>query len=267
MCPICKIEIIHTNKNNGKRFEGKPCKKCSPTVEKNKSKNYKNVCVSCGIIELTKYKQRVKFEWMCEKCRYKVTKSCVICGNVFSSRKYDIGKTCSDKCKFIMIAQNMGGPDTINISQIGEYKINRRVGGGKNQAKESNGMWGKKHSEETKTKIRIKRTSRFNTTGISPRINPIACKVIDEYGKQMGYEFQHGMNGGEYYIEELGYYVDGYDSINNVVVEYDELYHQQPKQKELDSIRQQQIIEKLNCKFVRLVEQKDGSILYNILNS
>lgn len=39
--------------------------------------------------------------------------------------------------------------------------------------------------------------------------NTTACKFIDEYGKQHGYNFRHALNGGEIMI--AGYFVDGYD--------------------------------------------------------
>lgn len=267
ICPVCGVEVIHTNKNNGKRFEGKPCKNCSVFVKKTKPKSYKNLCIQCGVIEDVRYIQRVSPNWLCEKCRYSVVKPCVICGTLYSSRKYDKGTTCSYKCKFMLIAKNMGGDDVVNISQLDKYKINRRVGGGKSQANEENGMYGKSHSSETKQKMRLKRSQRFIETGITPRVNPKACEEIDKFGNTMGYSFQHGLNGGEYYIKELGYWVDGYDAENNIVVEYDEIHHQQEKNKQKDLVRQQQIIEKLGCKFVRLIEQKDGTTLYNILNS
>ena len=48
-------------------------------------------------------------------------------------------------------------------------------------------------------------------------------------------------------------YVDGYDSINNVVYEVDEKYHKYQITK--DFIREHKIKEKIDCKIVRI---KDG---------
>ncbi|MFW6219773.1 MAG: hypothetical protein ACOC1O_01620 [bacterium] len=75
-----------------------------------------------------------------------------------------------------------------------------------------------------------------------------------EYGRKYGYEFQHAENGGEYYIEHLGYFVDGYDIDNNVVIEYDEKYHFDinGNLKDKDKLRQKEIIEYLKCKFIRI---------------
>lgn len=85
---------------------------------------------------------------------------------------------------------------------------------------------------------------------ISPTINPKACKVIDEYGKQNGYNFQHGLNGGEFCIKELGYWVDGYDRDKNVVIEYYERRHNRTKDKIRDEKRRLEIIDFLKCKFI-----------------
>jgi hypothetical protein len=65
---------------------------------------------------------------------------------------------------------------------------------------------------------------------------------------------QHAMNGCEFYIKELGYWVDGYDQVNNIVYEFDEKYHfdKNGNLKEKDKIRQQEIIYLLNCKIIRI---------------
>ena len=41
------------------------------------------------------------------------------------------------------------------------------------------------------------------------------------------------------------FYVDGYDPIRNVILEYDGKYHHKPGQKEKDEIRQQKILDTL----------------------
>jgi hypothetical protein len=93
--------------------------------------------------------------------------------------------------------------------------------------------------------------------GINPKMfyNPKACDAIDEYGKLHGYNFQHAMNGGEFYIKELGYSVDGYDKEKNIVIEYYEKYHTRPKQIKKDLERQKLITEFLKCQFIILNEK------------
>ena len=87
-----------------------------------------------------------------------------------------------------------------------------------------------------------------------PFFNKDACALIDEYGKKHGYQFQHAMNGGEYHIKELGYWVDGYDSEKNVVIEVDEAHHfdVNGNLSEKDIRRQAEIEDFLQCKFIRL---------------
>jgi len=131
----------------------------------------------------------------------------------------------------------------------------------KSNSGKNNGFYGKKHKKETLKIIGIK--SRLNLINrikffsnsnypIKTNYNPRACQIIDEYGNENGYNFQHAMNGGEFYIKELGYWVDGYDKDKNVVVEYYEKHHK--KQIERDEKRKQEIIEHLGCKFVEIFE-------------
>lgn len=52
----------------------------------------------------------------------------------------------------------------------------------------------------------------------------------------------------------LRYWVDGYDINKNVVIEFDEIHHNKKKQKFKDMNRQNNIINHLNCSFIRLDE-------------
>ena len=91
-----------------------------------------------------------------------------------------------------------------------------------------------------------------NNGGLFISYNPNSIPIIEEYGNIHGYKFQHAENGGEYQV--CGYFVDGYDKEKNVVIEYDEKHHftKNGKLKESDKIRQQNIINELNCKFIRI---------------
>lgn len=88
--------------------------------------------------------------------------------------------------------------------------------------------------------------------GFVATFNPIACRLIDEYGKQNGYNFQHALNGGELYLKDVNYWVDGYDKDKNVVIEYYEKQHKYRKQK--DDTRLSEIKNHLQCKFIILHE-------------
>lgn len=113
-------------------------------------------------------------------------------------------------------------------------------------------------SPETKLKhrlIRINQISRdyFDGNQTIPNWNRIACQKIDEYGKQYGYDFQHAMNGGEFFIKDLGYFVDGYDKEKNTVIEYYERYHDRQVRKDFE--REIEICNYLNCDFIILWEK------------
>tara|TARA_Y100000310_G_scaffold265701_1_gene276887 strand:- start:382 stop:1098 length:717 start_codon:yes stop_codon:yes gene_type:complete len=116
---------------------------------------------------------------------------------------------------------------------------------------------GKKVSKETRRKMRIHRIKTIQKQvkrggQVQPNYNINACKIIEKYGRENGYNFQHAENGGEYYVDELGYFVDGYDKEKNVVIEYYEKRHEY--QKEKDMMRQQEIVDNLKCKFIIINE-------------
>ena len=102
---------------------------------------------------------------------------------------------------------------------------------------------------------RIKEISKnkFDGYQVIPSFNRDACKIFDEIMLKDNIHIQHAMNGGEYYIEKLGYWLDGYDKINNVVYEFDERQHfVKGKLKEKDINRQKEIENFLKCSFIRI---------------
>jgi len=111
-------------------------------------------------------------------------------------------------------------------------------------------------SKETRRKLRLAYIKDMeNKYGqLFPNYNLEGCKLIDEYGKKHGYNFQHAENGGEYHIEELGYWIDGYDKEKNVVIEIDESFHFDidGSLSEKDINRQKEIEEFLKCEFIRI---------------
>mgnify|MGYP005628491393 CR=1 FL=1 len=110
--------------------------------------------------------------------------------------------------------------------------------------------------KEATKKIRIKFIKRMESRHgqMSPAYNPEACKLIDEYGKENNYSFQHAENGGEFHVKGLGYFVDGYDKERNTVIEIDERHHfdRYGNLNERDVQRQKEIISFLKCNFIRL---------------
>jgi hypothetical protein len=116
-------------------------------------------------------------------------------------------------------------------------------------------------SEKAKTKLRLKRIKeieedKYNGNQMMPSYNKSACKIFDNINTALGWNGKHAMNGGEHFIPELGYWLDYYEPIRNIVIEWDEPHHYNidGTLKEKDTIRQKQIEECLKCKFFRVKE-------------
>ena len=114
---------------------------------------------------------------------------------------------------------------------------------------------------EVRKKLRLKAIERMNRQNVVPSYNENSIPIIENYGKENGYNFQHATNGGE--VQVIGYFVDGYDKEKNVVIEYYEKWHK--RQIERDERRKQEIVDFLNCKFIILKETKVGydEYIYN----
>ena len=72
-------------------------------------------------------------------------------------------------------------------------------------------------SGETRRKMRLARIKyiekiRFHGGKMTPRFSIKACQYFDNLNKQNGWKLQHALNGGEVYLKELGYWLDGYDT-------------------------------------------------------
>lgn len=117
---------------------------------------------------------------------------------------------------------------------------------------------GKKWSPERKRLYRLQFIERLNAThkNFHPPYNKKACEYFGKLMMEQNCFIQHALNGGEYHIEELGYWLDGYDKQNNIAYEFDEKRHHyyNGMLKEKDKIRQQQIEDFLKCKFIRIKE-------------
>jgi transposase len=105
----------------------------------------------------------------------------------------------------------------------------------------------------------LKRNLNINLTTFKPNYNKRSIKIIEDFAKKNDYNFQHAENGGEYFIEEFCYWVDGYDKKNNVVVEYYETAHKY--QIKYDKTRLNKIIKHLDCLFIIIHE--DGRVEYH----
>lgn len=206
----------------------------------------------------------------------KYTKYCPNCGNeqvykrkrdlTASIRKNTLCLSCSNKIK----AEGKNNPmygkkhskETINkikekrkqqvfTDETREKMSKSRI----KHLKEYNTWKGRAHTDESRKKMRLSQIKYISKMKgqMFPKYNIDSIPIIEEYGKKNGYNFQHAENGGEYYIEELGYWVDAYDKENNVVLEIDEPRHKYYKN---DDKREQEIKDFLGCKFIRISFEK-----------
>jgi hypothetical protein len=124
--------------------------------------------------------------------------------------------------------------------------------------KENNPM----SNPESVRKIRIKaidriEKNRLNGNQLVPNYNKSSIPILENKAKELGIvDLQHAENGGEYYIKELGYWVDGYSMEKNIVIEYDERHHfdMNGELKIKDKKRQKEIEDYLGCQFIRIKE-------------
>jgi hypothetical protein len=264
MCPKCNNIIYYKNKLTTLLGIKKNscCKKCAaskslPVGMFEKNNNWYRICPTCNKEISYNNKDNAKWHYKqqydCKKCsaikrgpRNEITKlkiSRSLIGIPLSiERRSKIQKTLKQKFNTLEFKQK--------LSEIHSGK--------------GNGMYGKHHSVETRKKLRILNIERvsklkFNGKQLKPAFNINACSLIDEYGTQYGYNFQHALNGGEFYIKELGYWVDGYDKEKNIVLEIDESHHFDiyGNLHKKDVNRQKEIEEFLKCKFVRLINKKE----------
>lgn len=69
--------------------------------------------------------------------------------------------------------------------------------------------------------------------------------------KNNKWNLQHTMNGGEYHIKELGYWLDAFDKNTNIVVEWYEKHHfVGGKLKQKDIKRKDNIKQLVKCRFI-----------------
>lgn len=94
-------------------------------------------------------------------------------------------------------------------------------------------------------KIRIKQIKK--NYGVAwPNYNPEACEWFRKFDKKYNTKGRYAVyGGGEYYIEELGYWVDYINFNKKLIIEYDETHHfdKEGNLKRRDVQRQQEIQE------------------------
>lgn len=195
--------------------------------------------------------------------RYYSIKFCsVLCRA--TSRKGNKGKKHNEETK-AKISKNHHDVSGSNNPMHGKFhsdetKRKMREGHWDNSG-ENNFFYGKTHSQETKRKIRLQRLERLEETfgvGFVPNWNKKACKYFEKFDKENNTEGQYATNGGEYKIEELGYWVDYINHDLKIIIEWDEYRHYfKGKLKEKDVLRQKEIMGLYpEYEFIRIDERK-----------
>lgn len=122
-----------------------------------------------------------------------------------------------------------------------------------------------KFSNEAKQKCRIKRIEYIKRTcpGFIPLIGKYEKQILDELQNKIGFSIKR-----QFYIN--GYYLDGYCQELNLAIEVDEPYHYRNNVLRKEDIeRQKNIINTLNCNFIRIkiedVIKNDDVILNNVI--
>jgi very-short-patch-repair endonuclease len=87
----------------------------------------------------------------------------------------------------------------------------------------------------------------------APKYNPNSIIFLDLLSEKLNLHIQHALNGGE--KKFVKYWIDGYIEKYNICIEWDEKHHNANRQKERDLKKEAFIIERFNCKFIRINEQ------------
>ena len=109
---------------------------------------------------------------------------------------------------------------------------------------------GRKLSEETKQGMRIRHIKRveeqFNKgLPIHPMIGNNETEILDQIEIEFNIELERQ-------FRVAGYFIDGYDIKNNIIYEVDEGYHFKDGQIVKDEVREQNIVNELNCEVIRI---------------
>jgi hypothetical protein len=246
-CPSCNSIIYHTSKCNRDRLQRLNCK-CSKCLRISqrlyKTEVLKRECIKCK--KEIFYKNRKTYNQAERQNRL-----CINCAD---------RPLCREETKLKIGYKNKGYKNGM-FGKTLSVEVRKSLS---DRIKKHNIPRTKEGIEKMKISLRKRAAEKFLEFGFKgPRTNFRSCKWIDDYGKQNGYNFRHGLNGGEFYVKDLGYFVDGYDKEKNIIFEYDEPYHYiNGKLREKDIKRMNEIKNHLRCKFIRYNEKLKEVIEY-----
>jgi len=293
ICQQCgkEFEAYPSQLRQGKKYCGKKCANLAMIGEKNPQYKYpiKKICPHCGKEFITKHHHPRKYcSSLCGhkaqigKRNHKITKICIICGkkfDVFPCRKN--AKFCSIKChgeyikdtkpayffkkqKIKCICEYCGKEFEIYPSALkhGEGKYCSRECHYKKVMGKNSPHYGKKRSPEIIKKMRLRRLKeisekKFNGDQVIPSYNSDACRFFSKFDQKNNTNGMYATNGGEYQIEELGFFPDYYNPDLKIIMEWDEEHHYKNNQLKKRDIKRQKEIENHfpDYKFVRIREK------------
>lgn len=258
-CPKCNIKIVYKSYSGYIQAikHNSVCKKCCNVIRKYPSELRRN-CPKCGKELIYKNKKSfarsIRKNYCCKCCRHHtlydikdLKRLCPKCG------KEIIYKT---RGRFIIAFKNNSICKSC-VTERNRQAFTGRMVSEETRRKQRMAAIGRIHSDDTRKKLRLIMIDKITQNGhrnMRQGFNKKACDYLDKLSKENQWKLQHALNGGEFFIKDLGYWVDGYDKEKNIVVEYDEIRHKKHSCYKNDSIRQNEIIHHLNCRFFRYKE-------------
>jgi predicted nucleic acid-binding Zn ribbon protein len=227
------------------------CKYCGKTIDDKKKYCDKN-CYYAFLKDPTnnpmygkKHKDETKKKQ--SKARVKAhSRFCIICGAPLKARQKNF---CSQECRSIGVS---GKNNPFYGRKHSVDAVNSNI------EKHTN----KSASPETRRKMRIAAINYRKQLNPRwhPNYNKKACNYFRKFDEENNTNGQHAENGGEYLIEELGYYLDYINFDKKLIIEFDEKRHYVGRQlKEKDKIREKEIGEYFpDFEFRRIHEKEVG---------
>lgn len=228
-CPICRKDQYYKHKTHFNRAV-KNNKLCQHCCKLGKSQS---LATRKKLSEINKNRKRTKHS---EETKQKISQKMT-------------GRKISEDHRKKIIEGNIGKV----VSEETKEKIRKS-------------LVGTKHTDEHNKKIRLSTISLIQQNILDggqlfPRYNKKACKYFDHLSQKNNWSLQHALNGGEYYIKNLGYWLDAYDEKRKIIVEYDENNHWHRKNINKDHKRIKSIIEYIKPSEFWLFNEKNNQLI------
>lgn len=244
LCSRCECKKYYKNKNSYYVNKNKKClcKECSNKEKSSKMKGRTRPPFSEEWRKnlSTGHKNSKIWEDSMNTVEYKEKQSISKSG----SKNYMYGKHHSDLTREKLSLLKKGNiPSNKGISMTDEQK---------NKLKQI------KNSDKHKAISREHRLKQIKESGGFPSFNKTACKFFDHLNQKMAWNGQHALNNGE--REFIGYSLDYYEPKLNLIIEWDEIRHEEPNIKSKDVIRQNNILNEDKSVIFYRINQKMNNV-------